>query len=320
MRMVVLDGYTLNPGDNPWTELEKLGDLTVYERTAPEDIIERSKGAQILFTNKTPLTAQTVAALPDLKLVAALATGYNMIDVAACAARSIPVCNVPDYSTPAVAQHVFALLLELTNGAGCHSAAIHNGKWDGPDFCFWLKPVMELSGKTLGLVGLGNTGRRVAELGLAFGMNVLAYNHRPKAGIDHPNFAFADLEKVFSASDVVSLHCPQTAENTGFVNASLLGKMKPSALFINTARGGLVNETDLAAALNSGKIAGAGLDVLSVEPPLPTNPLLTAKNCVLTPHIAWASMEARRRLMAIVTANVEAFLAGKPRNVVNGVK
>jgi len=319
MNIVVLDGQTLNPGDNPWDELAQLGELTVHERTAPAQVVERGHEADILLTNKTRLPTEIIESLPRLKFVSVLATGYDVVDIAACAKRGIPVSNVPGYSTVSVAQHVFALILELANQVGKHDAAVKAGEWRGPDWCFWKRPVLELAGRTMGLVGLGNIGRRVAELAHAFGMRVVAFSPSRSGPLSYDGFAWLDLPELFAVSDVVSLHCPQTKDNIGFVNRSLLSRMKPEAMLINTARGGLVNEADLAAVLNAGAIRGAGLDVVSVEPIPSDNPLLHARNCLITPHMAWASREARQRLMAATAANLRAFLAGKPINVVNSL-
>ncbi len=320
MNIVVLDGHTLNPGDNPWDELAGLGKLTVHARTAPSEVVERAREADILLTNKTRLPAEVIGNLPRLKFVAVLATGYDVVDVAACAGRGIPVSNVPGYGTASVAQHVFALVLELANEAGSHDAAVRAGEWRGPDWCFWKRPVLELSGRTMGIVGLGSIGRAVAHLAHAFGMRVAAHSRSRREPLPYPGFAWLDLPELFAESDVISLHCPQTRDNAGFVDKSLIARMKPEAMLINTARGGLVNEADLAAALNAGAIRGAGLDVVSVEPIRPDNPLLTARNCVITPHMAWASREARKRLMDASAGNVRAFLAGRPVNVVDAVK
>lgn len=320
MNIVVLDGQTLNPGDNPWDGLAALGALTVHERTAPEEVVARSREADILLTNKTRLTAEVVAALPKLKFVSVLATGFDVVDAAACAARSIPVSNVPGYGTASVAQHVFALVLELANAVGEHDAAVKAGEWSGPDWCFWKRPVLELAGKTMGIVGLGSIGRAVAHLAQAFGMRVVANSRTRRDPLPYPGFAWLDLPELFAVSDVVSLHCPQTKDNAGFVDKALLARMKPEAMLVNTARGGLINEADLAAALNAGTIRGAGLDVVSAEPMRPDNPLLSARNCLITPHMAWASREARQRLMAATVENVRAFMAGRPGNVVNGVR
>ncbi|EMG38229.1 lactate dehydrogenase-like oxidoreductase [Desulfocurvibacter africanus PCS] len=319
MNIVVLDGKTLNPGDNPWDDLASLGELTVHDRTAPSEVVERARDADILLTNKTRLPAEVIEALPKLKLVSVLATGYDVVDVAACARRGIPVSNVPGYGTASVAQHVFALILELANEAGAHDAAVKAGEWRGPDWCFWKRPVLELAGRTMGIVGLGSIGRAVAHLAHAFGMRVVANSRSRRDMLPYPGFAWLDLPELFAVSDVISLHCPQTKDNAGFVNKKLLERMKPEAMLVNTARGGLVNEADLADALNAGAIRGAGLDVVSVEPIRSDNPLLAARNCIITPHMAWASREARRRLMVVTTENVRAFLAGKPLNVVNGL-
>jgi glycerate dehydrogenase len=318
MKIVVLDGYTMNPGDNPWDEIEKLGDFTVYDRTDAADIVERADGADIILTNKTPLTAETLDRLKDLKYISVLATGYNIVDVEAARARNIPVSNVPVYGTDSVAQHAFALLLELCHHAALHSDLVREGQWSSnPDFCFWKTPLVELAGKTMGIVGFGRIGRRVGTIANALGMGVVA--HDAVKGEDPPYrpFEWVELAGLFERADVVSLHCPQTAENVGFVNRELLNGMKPEAFLINTARGALVNEGDLAEALDAGKIAGAAMDVVSTEPIEPGNPLLAAKNCVITPHIAWATLEARRRLMQTTAENVAAFMDGSPINVVN---
>jgi len=316
--IVVLDGYTLNPGDNPWDEVAALGDFTVYERTPAGLIVERARDADILLTNKTPLTAQTLAALPRTRFIAALATGYDVVDAVAAAKHCIPVSNVPGYGVESVAQFVMAQLLTLARRVETHDRLVRAGEWTRRgEFSFWEGNPIELSGLTLGVVGFGAIGRRVAELALCFGMRVVAYAPRPKQGLDSPDFAFAPLEAVFAAADAITLHCPSTPTNEGFVNAALLAGMKPGGFFVNTARGKLVNEADLAEALNTGHLAGAALDVLAVEPPAPDNPLLAAKNCFITPHLAWASLSARKRLTAITAENIRAFLAGQPQNVVN---
>ena len=313
MRIVVLDGYTANPGDLDWSAIESLAQLTVYDRTDDADIVARAQGAEILLTNKTTLSRAVIESLPQLTFIGVLATGVNVVDLEAAKARGIPVCNVPEYSTPNVAQAVFALVLELTNHTGHHDRTVHEGRWSRcADFCYWDGELVELAGLTLGLVGYGRIGAAVARVGQAFDMQILA--HR-RSGFEGGG-AYTDLDTLFRKSDVVSLHCPLTPETKEMVNAPRLRQMKPTALLINTARGGLVNEADLAAALNAGTIAGAGLDVLSVEPPAATNPLLTAKNCIITPHIAWATRNARRRLLDVTAANVRAFLAGTPQNCV----
>jgi glycerate dehydrogenase len=317
--IAILDGYTINPGDNPWDPLEALGTCVIHDRTPPELVLERAREADIILTSKVKLNAAILEALPRLRYVSLLATGYNNVDVEAAAKQGIPGSNVPAYSTESVAQTTFALLLELAVRVGAHDAAVKAGEWVRcPDHSFWKGSIVELDGLTMGVVGYGTIGRAVARIATAFGMRVIA--HTPRIPQDPGPLAvrFVPLEELFATADVVSLNCPQTPENTGFVNARLLGAMKRSAFLINVARGGLVNEADLARALHSGLIAGAGLDVVAHEPMLPDNPLLGAPNCIFTPHLAWASLAARRRLMAIVAANVASFLAGTPVNVVNG--
>ncbi|MDD5286138.1 MAG: D-2-hydroxyacid dehydrogenase [Desulfuromonadaceae bacterium] len=317
--IVVLDGYTINPGDNPWTRLEEFGDCTIYDRTPPELKLERAAEADILLVSKVKLDEAALLALPKLKYISMLATGYNNVDVAAAGKLGIPVSNVPAYSTESVAQTAFALLLELSMQVGLHDAAVKEGEWVRcPDHSFWKTPLIELDGLTIGIVGYGAIGRAVARIAKAFGMNLIVYTPRIPLDSGAVPVRFVSLEELFASADVVSLHCPQTQDNAGFVNAGLLGKMKPAAYLLNLARGGLVDENDLANALRNGKIAGAGLDVVAQEPMLADNPLLTAPNCIITPHIAWASLAARRRLMEIVTANVAAFQAGAPINLVNG--
>lgn len=315
MKSVVLDGYTTNPGDCSWESIAKHGDLQVFDRTATDKIQQRAEGAEVVLTNKTQLTAETIAALPDLKLISVLATGVNVVDLDAARAQGITVCNVPGYSTPNVAQAVFALLLELTNQTALHAAEVRAGHWSScPDFCFWRGELVELDGRTLGLIGYGAIGQAVAAVGRALGMNVLAVRRRE--GLSHGDTTFTDIPTIFRESDVISLHCPLTPETEKLVDASRLAVMKPTAYLINTARGGVVHENDLADALNSEQIAGAGLDVLSVEPPPETNPLLTAKNCLITPHIAWASRAARQRLIEATSENIQSFLNKTPQNVV----
>jgi len=314
MKIVVLDGYAANPGDLDWAPLAGLGTLTVYERTPAALTVERAAGAQALLTNKVVLGAAELAALPELRYIGVLATGYNVVDTAAAGARGIVVTNVPAYSTPSVAQHVLALLLELTRGAGRHAALVRAGRWSAaPDFCFWEGPQVELAGLTIGLVGFGAIGQAVARIALAFGMRVLVQTRRPDPTA-WPEVAFVDRDQLFSTADVVSLHCPLSEETRAMVNAARLAQMKPTAYLINTGRGPLVDEAALAAALHSGQIAGAGLDVLSQEPPPATNPLLAAPNCVITPHLAWATAAARQRLMDVAIDNVRAFLAGRAQN------
>ncbi len=318
-RLVVLDGSTMGQ-DISWQGLASQGELTVFDRTEPALVLTRAAGADVLLTNKTVLDAATIEALPDLKAVLVLATGYNVVDINAAARRRIPVCNVPGYSPPSVAQHVFAVVLELFSHTSRHARAVAEGRWSAqPDFCFWDAPVVELAGKTFGVVGFGAIGSRVAELAHAFGMNVLVHVPRPKPAPAYQPFAFCGLDELFASADVVSLHCPLTAENENLVDARLLKLMKPTACLVNTARGPLVDEAALALALSSGRLGAAALDVVRHEPIRPDNPLLTAPNCLITPHVAWASLEARTRLMAGVAANLEAFLAGAPQNVVNTV-
>ncbi|KAB0666855.1 D-2-hydroxyacid dehydrogenase [Oryzomonas japonica] len=317
-RIVILDGYTINPGDNPWTPLENQGICAVYDRTPPELTLERAAQAEIILTSKVKLDAAILNALPRLKYISLLATGYNNIDVAAAGKLGIPVSNIPAYSTESVAQTAFALLLELAVQVGAHNAAVKAGEWTRcPDHSFWKAPIVELDGLTLGIVGYGTIGRAVARIGAAFGMRIIAHAPRIPQDVGALPVRFVDLEELFSTADVVSLNCPQTNDNAGFVNSRLLGMMKSNAFLINVARGGLVNEADLAQALRTGLIAGAGLDVVAHEPMLADNPLLDAPNCIFTPHIAWASLAARQRLMSIVSANVASYLAGAPANVVN---
>jgi len=307
--IVVLDGHTLNPGDLSWSALEALGPLACYPRTQSSDIVSRSAPAEILLTNKTPLNAATLAELPRLRYIGVLATGHNVVDSPAARARGIPVTNVPGYGTDAVAQHTIGLLLEFTQNIGRHSDTVRAGRWSAaPDFCYWDRPLLELAGRRLGIVGAGQIGSTVARIAESFGMAV-AFATRSGGR--------AELEKVFRSSDVISLHCPLTPDTRELINAETIGWMKPTAILLNTSRGGLVNEADLAAALNSGRIAGAGLDVLSTEPPAPGNPLLSAPNCIVTPHLAWATREARARLIEIAASSIRAFLAGRPVNVVN---
>jgi glycerate dehydrogenase len=316
MRVVVLDGHTANPGDLTWRELEQLGQVTIFDRTAVHEVITRAQSAEIVLTNKTPVTREAIAALPALRYLGVLATGYNIVDTAAAAERGIPVCNVPEYSTPNVAQAVFALLLELTNRTGHHATTVREGRWSASaDFCYWDGNLVELAGRTMGIVGFGRIGAAVARIAQAFEMRVIASKRTPSP--DRDGVSFVDMETVFREADAVSLHCPLTPETKELVNAQRLALMKPSAYLINTARGALVCEADLAAALNAGRIAGAGLDVLTTEPPPADNPLFAAKNCVITPHIAWATRDARARLLAVAAANIRAWQSGSPQNVVN---
>jgi glycerate dehydrogenase len=317
MHIVVLDGYTLNPGDLSWQSLEALGTCAIYDRTPPDQVGWRAADADIVLVNKVVLSRQVIGQLPRLKYIGVLATGYNIVDVQAARERNIPVTNVPTYSTLSVAQMVLAHLLNLTLHVGHHARTVAEGRWSASsDFCYWDYPLVELAGLTMGIVGLGRIGRATSALARAFGMRVLAYDVVAPAAVVE-GVEFVDLDGLFRASDVVSLHCPLTGETRHLVNAERLALMKPSAVLINTSRGPLVDEPALAAALGAGRIAGAGLDVLSSEPPEPDNPLLRARNCYITPHIAWATKAARERLLAAVVENVAAFLAGRPQNVVN---
>lgn len=318
MKIVALDGHTLNPGDNAWTPIESLGDFSVFPATRPEEIVERAGGHEVVLTNKVVLDADVISALPDLKFISVLATGYNVVDVAFARQRQIPVSNVPVYSTQSVAQHVFAMLLSFIHRPYQHHLAIQDGEWQRRDnFSFWLNPLTELSGKVMGIVGLGRIGRATASLANAFGMKVIAHSRTEKDDLPFDGFEWVGRDELFARSDVVSLHCPQTDSNVGFVNQGLLEQMKSTAILVNTARGGLINEPDLANALNQGRLAGALLDVVSAEPIQSNNPLLEAKNCILNPHIAWTTIEARRRLMQTTAENIRAFIDGSPINLVN---
>ena len=316
MNIVVLDGFTLNPGDLSWDEFESLGNCVIYGRTPPDQVTNRAAGADFVLTNKTVLTRDHIQKLLKLRYIGVLATGTNVVDLVAARERNIPVTNVPAYGTKSVAQATFALLLELAHRTGHHAQTVRDGQWTrGPEWCYWDFPLVELDGLTMGIVGFGRIGRAVAELAHAFGMNVLA--HSPSARAAPPFVRFVGIETLFKESDVVSLHCPLTPDTKNLVNARRLALMKPTACLLNTSRGLLVDEPALADALNAGRIAGAGLDVLSVEPPPASNSLLHAINCIITPHNAWATRAARARLMRIAVENVRAFLAGKPQNVVN---
>ncbi len=316
-RIVVLDGHTLNPGDNPWDALSTLGELIVYPRTPPGELLARADGADVLVTNKVPLGAGAIDRLPALKFVAVTATGYNIIDVAAAARRNVVVSNIPEYGTDSVAQFVVALLLELCSAVGEHDAAVKRGEWSASiDWCLVKRPLIELSGLTMGIVGFGRIGRRVGELAHALGMKVIATSRSAAERPAYAPFAFRSLDELFAEADVISLHCPLTPQTQGMVNAGRIATMKPSAMLINTARGALVVEADLADALKRGTIAGAAVDVTTAEPISPDNPLLKAPRCIITPHIAWATLAARRRAMKTTAENVAAFLAGRPINQV----
>lgn len=318
MKIVVLDAYTLNPGDLSWEGLEKLGSIEIYDRTPQDQLIARAAGAGAVLTNKVALRDSVLRELKELRYIGVTATGYDIIDVTAAQKLGILITNVPTYGTNSVAQLTIALLLELCHHAGMHSEAVRAGEWSrSPDWSFRKSPLIELAGKTLGVIGFGRIGRRVAEIAHALGMQVLASSRSRREPPVYEEFVWATVEEILMAADVVTLHCPLTQENKGLINAERLRLMKPSAFLVNTSRGGLVVEPDLADALNEGRLAGAALDVLSSEPPPAGNPLLAAKNCIITPHLAWATKEARARLMRIATDNLEAFLKGQPQNVVN---
>lgn len=318
MKIVVLDGYTLNPGDLSWEGLKGFGTVIIYDRTPYDKILERSKDAEILLTNKTPLNDDILNSLPSLRYIGVLATGYNIIDIEAAKKRGITVSNVPSYSTLSVAQLTFALLLELCFHVQKHSESVFDGKWaDSKDFSYRNFPLVELAGKTIGIIGFGNIGRNVADISTAFGMNVIGFSRSQTNQSHRNNFKWVSIDELFEHADVVSVHCPLVPETKGLVNLKYLRKMKKSAFFLNTSRGPVVVEEDLAYALNYDLIAGAGIDVLSSEPPSGENPLLKAKNCIITPHIAWATREARIRLMDITISNLSGFLNNMPVNVVS---
>jgi len=317
--IVILDGGAINPGDNSWDELSSLGILDVHDRTPADSIVDRAGSATIVLTNKTPLSGETLSRLPELKFISVLATGYDVVDVATARDRGIPVSNVPEYATDSVAEQTMALVLELCRHVGRHNEFVRAGGWTrSQEFSQCVTPLIELSGLTMGIVGLGRIGRRVGELATSFRMNVVAADIGSSEPPAWPGFRWASIPELFSLADIVSLHCPLTSQTRGLVSRRLIERMKPTAFLVNTARGPLVDERDLAEALRSGRVAGAALDVLFVEPPGLDNPLLTAPNCLLTPHQAWASLAARRRLMASSVENVRSFLAGHPIHVVNG--
>lgn len=316
MKIVVLDGYTLNPGDLAWDRISALGTLEVYDRTADDLVVARARGAEIVLTNKVHFSAEILRQLPELRYIGVLGTGYDIVDVAAARARGIAVTNVPTYGTASVAQFAMALLLELCHHAGLHNDAVRAGEWSrSADWSFWKTPLVELAGKTIGIVGFGRIGRQTGEIARAFGMRVVAHDAHPHNAPEWPDFRWLALDELLTVSDVVSLHSPLLPETAGMIDARALALMKPTAFLINTARGPLVVDQDLADALNEGRLAGAALDVLSLEPP-PNNPLVGARNCIVTPHIAWATREARARMMTIAAENLEAFLKGTPQNVV----
>ena len=315
MKIVILDGYAANPGDLSWDAIAAQGELTVYDRTAPEDVISRIGDAEAVYTNKTVITNETLAACPKLKLISVLATGYNVVDTAAARARGITVCNVPAYSTRDVAQLVFALLLEVCHHVGHHAETVRQGRWtSSKDFCYWDYAPMALYGKTLGIVGFGQIGQAVAKLAKAFGMDVLVHTRTVR---DCPDVTFCDLDTLLKKSDVVSLHCPLTDKTEQLIRKETIEKMKDGAILLNTGRGPLIDEQDVADALDTGKLAALGADVVSKEPIAADNPLLTAPNCYLTPHIAWATKDARVRLIAVSAENLRQFVNGTPQNVVN---
>lgn len=318
MKIVILDGYTLNPGDLSWEPLKELGEVTVYERTAPKDVYKRAEGAEVVFTNKVVLDEAVLEKLPSLKYIGVLATGYNVVDVEAAARKGIVVTNIPAYSTSSVAQMAFAHILNIVQRVGYYAQEVSNGKWSRQaDFSFWDAPLHELDGKKIGIIGFGNTGRATARIAVGFGLDVYAYTSKSAMELPADVHKCPSMDELFRKCDIVSLHCPLTETTRELVDARKLELMKSSAILINTGRGGLVNEQDLADALNSGMIAAAGLDVLSSEPPRADNPLLKARNCFITPHQAWATKEARVRLMQLAVNNLKAFLEGKPVNVVN---
>ena len=318
MKIVILDGYTENPGDLSWEGFEKLGDLTVYDRTPADKIAERIEGAEAVIINKTPLSAETIAGCPTLKYIGVLATGYNVVDVQAAKDRGIPVCNIPTYGTAAVGQFAIALLLEICHHIGEHSQSVHNGDWEScVDWCYWNYPLIELDGKTMGIIGFGRIGQTTARIAQALGMKVLAYDQYENKSLESDTMKYTTLDDLLAKSDVISLHCPLFESTQGIINKDSIAKMKDGVIILNNSRGPLIVQQDLADALNSGKVAAAGLDVVSTEPIHGDNPLLKAKNCIITPHISWAPKESRQRLMDIAVDNLEKFLAGNPQNVVN---
>ncbi len=321
MNIVVLDGYTLNPGDLSWEELEALGTVTLFNRTEKdtESIIQAVGDAEIVLTNKVPFDKATLDALPNLKYIGVLATGFNIIDTDYAKEKGIIVTNIPSYATQATAQFTMALLLELCHRVGEHSRSVHNGDWvKSIDFCYWNHPLMELSGKTLGIIGFGRIGQTVAKMAQAFGMKVLFYSRTPKPQLENETCKMVAFDELLTHSDVISLHCPLTSETQGIINKESIAKMKNGVFLLNTGRGPLINEMDVAEAMENGKIAGAAMDVLSTEPMVENHPFMGAKNCIITPHIAWAATETRQRLMDIALENIKAFLKNQPINIVNG--
>lgn len=318
MKIVVLDGHALNPGDLSWDKLRQLGEVVIYDRTPINKVVEHGKGADALITNKVAIGAEEIKNLPSLKYIGVSATGYNIIDIEAAKQNNVAVSNVPGYSTASVVQLTFALLLELCWRVQRHSDSVREGKWSRSlDFSFWDYPLVELSGKTLGIIGFGSIGQQVADVGTAFGMNIIGNSRRQTDQSHRKNFRWGEVSELLAQSDVVSIHCPLTPDTKGLINSESLKTMKSSAFLLNTARGPIVVDEDLADALNHGIIAGAGIDVLSVEPPKENKPLFTAQNCIITPHIAWATLEARSRLMEILSDNLSAFIQGRAQNIVN---
>lgn len=320
MKIVVLDGYTENPGDLSWGELEKLGDVTVYERTSltdEEEAIRRLEGAEVAITNKTPITRRVMDSCPQLKYISMLATGYNVVDADYARERGIPLSNIPTYGTAAVGQFAIAMLLEICHHVAHHSQSVHEGRWEAcADWCYWDYPLIELDGKSMGIIGFGRIGQQTGRIAKALGMKILAYDSYPNdAGREIAEYV--DLDTLLASSDVIALHCPLFPETRGIINRETISKMKNGVIILNNSRGPLVVEQDLADALNSGKVYAAGVDVVSTEPIRGDNPLLTAKNCIITPHISWAPKESRQRIMDTVVSNVKSYLAGAPANVVN---
>lgn len=318
MKIVVLDGYTLNPGDISWAGMEAFGEVEVYDRTSPEDVVSRIGDAEVVYTNKTPITKETLDACSNIKFIGVLATGYNVIDIAAAKEKGIPVSNIPTYGTAAVSQYAIALLLELCHHIGTHSDAVKAGEWSSnPDWCFWKYPLVELDGKTMGIIGFGRIGQDTGKIAQALGMKVLAYDAFKRPELESETCHYTDLDTLLKESDVISLHCPLFPDTEGIINKDTIAKMKDGVMIINDSRGPLIVEQDLREALDSGKVAGAALDVVSTEPIRMDNPLLGAKNVILTPHIAWAPKESRQRLMDIAAENLKAYVDGQPQNVVN---
>lgn len=318
MKIVVLDGYTLNPGDISWEGMEALGEVTVYDRTKPEEVVERIGDAEVVYTNKTPITRETLDQCGNVRFIGVLATGYNIVDIEAAKEKGIPVSNIPTYGTAAVSQFAIALLLELCHHIGEHSDAVKNGEWtSNPDWCFWKYPLVELAGKTMGIIGFGRIGQDTGKIAQALGMKVLAFDAYKRPELESETCHYADLDTLLAESDVISLHCPLFPDTEGIINKDTIAKMKTGVMIINDSRGPLIVEEDLRDALNSGKVAGAALDVVSTEPIQMDNPLLEAKNVILTPHIAWAPKESRQRLMNIAVENLQCFVDGAPQNVVN---